>query len=45
MDSVFIGRTSPDEPKVLALLKDLRRRLVDELKTGGAKAVGTTSGT
>jgi AcrR family transcriptional regulator len=40
MDSVFIGRTSPDEPKVIALLKDLRQRLVDELKTGGAQPVG-----
>ena len=40
MDSVFIGRTSPDEPKVLALLKDLRQRLVDELKTAGP-SVGT----
>nr|MEA2799738.1 hypothetical protein [Phenylobacterium sp.] len=40
MDSVFIGRTSPDEPKVIALLKDLRQRLVNELKTGGATPVG-----
>jgi hypothetical protein len=40
MDSVFIGRTSPDEPKVIALLKDLRQRLVDELKTGRAAPVG-----
>jgi AcrR family transcriptional regulator len=32
MDSVFIGRKSPDEERVLALLKSLRQRLVDELK-------------
>jgi AcrR family transcriptional regulator len=32
MDSVFIGRKSPDEARVLALLKDLRQRLVDELQ-------------
>jgi AcrR family transcriptional regulator len=37
MDSVFIGRTSPDEPKVIALLKDLRQRLVDELKTAAPR--------
>jgi AcrR family transcriptional regulator len=35
MESVFIGRESADAPKVLALLKDLRRRLVDELQNGG----------
>jgi AcrR family transcriptional regulator len=32
MDSVFIGRKSPDEDRVLALLKDLRQRLIDQLK-------------
>jgi AcrR family transcriptional regulator len=32
MDSVFIGRKSPDEERVLALLKALRQRLIDELK-------------
>ena len=32
MDSVFIGRKSPDEERVLAMLKDLRQRLIDELK-------------
>jgi len=32
MDSVFIGRASPDAPRVLALLKALRQRLVDELQ-------------
>jgi hypothetical protein len=32
MDSVFIGRKSPDEARVLGLLKDLRQRLLDELK-------------
>ncbi len=36
MDSVFIGRDSPDAPRVLALLKSIRRRLVDSLKTGDA---------
>jgi len=34
MESVFIGRTSPDSPRVLGLLKLLRQRLVDELQTG-----------
>ncbi|HZZ69520.1 MAG TPA: helix-turn-helix domain-containing protein [Phenylobacterium sp.] len=33
MDSVFIGRTSPDAARVLALLKSLRQRLVDSLQT------------
>ena len=32
MDSVFIGRASPDAPRVLALLKALRQRLVNELQ-------------
>jgi AcrR family transcriptional regulator len=36
MESVFIGRASPDAPRVIALLKALRQRLVDELQTGGA---------
>ena len=40
MDSVFIGRTSPDAPKVLALLKELRQRLVDGLEKGDAQSVG-----
>jgi len=31
MDSVFIGRKSPDEERVLRMLKALRQRLVDEL--------------
>jgi AcrR family transcriptional regulator len=40
MDSVFIGRESPDEARVLALLKSLRQRLVDSLKTGGGPSIG-----
>jgi AcrR family transcriptional regulator len=36
MDSVFIGRKSPDEERVLGLLKDLRQRLIGELKVTGA---------
>src|SRR5512140_3782007 len=32
MESVFIGRKSPDEERVLTLLKDLRQRLIGELK-------------
>jgi AcrR family transcriptional regulator len=32
MDSVFIGRKSPDEERVLRMLKDLRQRLIGELK-------------
>lgn len=40
MDSVFIGRTAPDEEKVLALLKALRLRLLDGLKSGGESPVG-----
>src|SRR5205085_10811874 len=40
MDSVFIGRKSPDEARVLALLKDLRRRLIDELQNGGKTSGG-----
>jgi AcrR family transcriptional regulator len=40
MESVFIGRESADAPRVLALLKDIRRRLVDELQTGAVKSVG-----
>ncbi|WP_293379477.1 TetR/AcrR family transcriptional regulator [Phenylobacterium sp.] len=34
MDSVFIGRVSPDADKVLALLKSIRRRLLDSLQAG-----------
>ena len=34
MESVFIGRASPDAPKVLALLKEIRQRLVNELQNG-----------
>ena len=40
MDSVFIGRQSPDAPRVLALLKSIRQRLLDSLKTGGEPSVG-----
>lgn len=40
MDSVFIGRKSPDEARVLALLKALRQRLVDELQTASEPSVG-----
>ena len=40
MDSVFIGRTSPDADKVLALLKSLRRQLIDSLTSGGKSSVG-----
>ena len=40
MDSVFIGRESPDEARVLALLKDLRQRLIDELQNGRGASVG-----
>lgn len=32
MESVFIGRASPDAPRVLALLKDIRQRLLDEMR-------------
>jgi AcrR family transcriptional regulator len=41
MESVFIGRESADAPRVLALLKDIRQRLVDELQNGASKSVGT----
>jgi AcrR family transcriptional regulator len=34
MESVFIGRASPDARRVLALLKALRQRLIDELQNG-----------
>jgi AcrR family transcriptional regulator len=34
MESVFIGRASPDAPRVLALLKEIRQRLIDELQNG-----------
>ncbi|MBS0332687.1 MAG: TetR/AcrR family transcriptional regulator [Proteobacteria bacterium] len=40
MDSVFIGRTSPDAEKVLGLLKSLRRQVLDSLRSGGASPVG-----
>ena len=39
MDSVFIGRTSPDAPKVLALLKSVRQRLIDGLAAEGETPV------
>lgn len=39
MESVFIGRASPDAPRVIALLKQLRQRLVDELQNEGGKSV------
>ncbi len=34
MESVFIGRASPDAPRVLALLKDIRQQLVNGLQAG-----------
>ena len=38
MDSVFIGRNSPDDAlKVLGLLKDLRQRLVGRTASSTAK--------
>jgi len=40
MESVFIGRASPDAPRVLALLKDIRQRLVNELQTAAGPSVG-----
>ncbi|MDB5496214.1 MAG: Transcriptional regulator, TetR family protein [Phenylobacterium sp.] len=40
MESVFIGRASPDAPRVIALLKALRQRLVDELQNGKPAPVG-----
>ena len=40
MESVFIGRESADAPRVLALLKTIRQRLVDELQNGGSNSVG-----
>ncbi|MBS0362082.1 MAG: TetR/AcrR family transcriptional regulator [Proteobacteria bacterium] len=40
MDSVFIGRVSPDADKVLSLLKSLRRQLIDSLQSGGKSPVG-----
>lgn len=40
MESVFIGRASPDAPRVIALLKALRQRLVDELQSGKPAPVG-----
>lgn len=40
MDSVFIGRTSPDADKVLRLLKSIRERLVESLQTGAESPVG-----
>jgi AcrR family transcriptional regulator len=33
MESVFIGRPTDDALKVLALLKDLRQRMIDELRS------------
>jgi AcrR family transcriptional regulator len=39
MDSVFIGRVSPDADKVLALLKSLRQQVIDSLKSGGKSPV------
>jgi AcrR family transcriptional regulator len=41
MDSVFIGRTSPDAARVLALLKSIRQRLVDSLQSPAAGPVST----
>ena len=41
MESVFIGRASPDAPRVIGLLKTLRQRLVDELQNGHSSSVGT----
>ena len=36
MESAFIGRSTDEALKVLALLKTLRQRLIDELKPTGA---------
>ncbi|MGZ3402479.1 MAG: TetR/AcrR family transcriptional regulator [Phenylobacterium sp.] len=44
MDSVFIGRTSPDAARVLALLKSIRQRLVDSLRSPDAAAPETPVG-
>jgi AcrR family transcriptional regulator len=41
MESVFIGRASPDAPRVLALLRKLRQQLVDELQSRAEAPVGT----
>lgn len=35
METVFIGRPTTDAVKVLALLKDMRQRLLDELRVSG----------
>ncbi|HEY3950276.1 helix-turn-helix domain-containing protein [Phenylobacterium sp.] len=40
MDSVFIGRASPDADKVLGLLKSLRQQVIDTLQSGGKSPVG-----
>ena len=40
MDSVFIGRTSPDAEKVLSLLKALRKQVLDNLTSGQKSSVG-----